>query len=312
MAPCDTAGAATGVDFTLTWGMKFTALPTEALPLLLLLLAALLAVILMLGNRPRCCLTATPASVTGPRACRSGGVHWVVGTEGGGQQGWRATVSAVWDCALWYGVCSVQDPGQGPMQGRVAAGCGVLCWQYLLQGTGVLCLRVPEELSAQRGRTPGCKHTHTPRMKHTHNQHQGPLTDLHHDNECIDGVLRHDPEGVHHDVCLTLSDATKQGRQLLQLGEGHLQQWVGQTTLGWQLSQALRLCVLPAAFWVCIYVVGRSQSAISCALFLCNAHFSVCRQQHATQLRLSSAQTLTRAQAQAQTTQRTQQQHSPA
>jgi hypothetical protein len=33
----------------------------------------LLAEILMLGKRPRCCLTATPASVTGPRACRARG-----------------------------------------------------------------------------------------------------------------------------------------------------------------------------------------------------------------------------------------------
>lgn len=50
---------------------------------------------------------------------------------------------------------------------------------------------------------------------------------LHHLDEGVDCVLWQDVEGVDQDVGLALGHAAKQGRQLLELGEGHLHVWVG-------------------------------------------------------------------------------------
>jgi hypothetical protein len=54
-----------------------------------------------------------------------------------------------------------------------------------------------------------------------------PISYLHHLDECINGVLWQDVEGVDQDVGLALGHAAEQGRQLLELGQGHLQVWLG-------------------------------------------------------------------------------------
>lgn len=46
---------------------------------------------------------------------------------------------------------------------------------------------------------------------------------LHHVDEQVDGVLWQDAEGVQQHIDLALCNATKQGGQLLQLAQGHLQ-----------------------------------------------------------------------------------------